>query len=356
MALITCPECGHSVSDQAIACPNCGYPISKLIPGNTESTEQYETKHDEPVTKSAETVEPESPKKKNILLYILVFIVVLFLLLSYIVGSRKTSSAESTDSTAVAASGLPSNTAEAMELIKKQHPNLKFTASGMGYEILKEGSGTSPKADGEAIFSYKITNLRGETVDEGTDFKSSLSNLIKGFSEGLQMMKPGGKAIFYIPSELAYDNLQDEKFPAGFLIANIELKDNPSSEFIQGGKTYTGVEIKDNAGFEGNEHSETTYVIECFNDGTMTWYSKTIFHNGYERKYQGEWKKNSGSKFDNSYTWYEFWGDTYDLHMNKHHEMIGFVDEQGRLYTMFSVEDPVMAIHNNKSVCQLREK
>ena len=28
MALIQCPECGHSVSNHAIACPNCGYPIS----------------------------------------------------------------------------------------------------------------------------------------------------------------------------------------------------------------------------------------------------------------------------------------------------------------------------------------
>lgn len=124
-------------------------------------------------------------------------------------------------------------------------------------------------------------------------------------------------------------------------------------DFIQGGKTYTGKEVKDNAGYEMNEHSETEYEIQCFKDGTMKWHEKHYFHTEYENEYEGKWKKNSGSKYDNAYTWYEFWATTYDMYGNDRYKMIGFVDDKGNLYTMFSVEDPIMSIHDDKSVCKL---
>lgn len=125
-------------------------------------------------------------------------------------------------------------------------------------------------------------------------------------------------------------------------------------DFIQGGVTYFGHEVKENAGLDMNEHSESDYTIQCFKDGTMKWHEKHYYRSGYERKYEGEWKKKTDSRYDVEYTWYEFWGTTYDIHMNSSYDMIGFADEDGNLYTMFSTEDPMEAIANNKSICKLK--
>ena len=85
---------------------------------------------------------------------------------------------------------------------------VKTTASGLQYEILKEGSGAMPKATDKVTVHY-----RGTLID-GTEFDSSysrnqpvtfpLSNVIPGWTEGLQLVKTGGKAKLFIPSSLAY--------------------------------------------------------------------------------------------------------------------------------------------------------
>lgn len=82
------------------------------------------------------------------------------------------------------------------------------TASGLKYMILREGTGKSPKATDTVTVHYM-----GQLVD-GTVFDSSydrgepaafpLNRVIPGWTEGLQLMKAGGKAVFYIPSNLAY--------------------------------------------------------------------------------------------------------------------------------------------------------
>ena len=82
------------------------------------------------------------------------------------------------------------------------------TESGLKYMILRDGNGQSPKATDNVTVHYA-----GQLPD-GTEFDSSysrgepttfpLNRVIPGWTEGLQLMKPGGKAVFYIPSDLAY--------------------------------------------------------------------------------------------------------------------------------------------------------
>ena len=85
---------------------------------------------------------------------------------------------------------------------------IKTTASGLQYEITAAGTGATPKATDKVTVHY-----RGTLID-GTEFDSSiargqpvtfpLGNVIPGWTEGLQLIKAGGKAKLYIPSNLAY--------------------------------------------------------------------------------------------------------------------------------------------------------
>ncbi|MCV6638510.1 FKBP-type peptidyl-prolyl cis-trans isomerase [Candidatus Albibeggiatoa sp. nov. NOAA] len=85
---------------------------------------------------------------------------------------------------------------------------VKVTDSGLQYEILTEGKGDSPKATDTVTVHYRGTLLDGSEFDSSysrnqpTSF--ALNRVIKGWTEGLQLMKPGGKAKFAIPSDLAY--------------------------------------------------------------------------------------------------------------------------------------------------------
>ncbi len=85
---------------------------------------------------------------------------------------------------------------------------VQTTASGLQYKVLTPGEGKQPKASDTVLVHY-----RGTTID-GAEFDSSyqrrepiefpLSGVIRGWTEGVQLMKEGGKFEFYIPSELAY--------------------------------------------------------------------------------------------------------------------------------------------------------
>ena len=90
----------------------------------------------------------------------------------------------------------------------KKKEGVKTTGSGLQYKVVKEGSGAQPKATDMVTVNY-----RGTLID-GTEFDSSykrgqpatfpLNGVIKGWTEGLQLMKPGGKYQFFVPSNLAY--------------------------------------------------------------------------------------------------------------------------------------------------------
>lgn len=85
---------------------------------------------------------------------------------------------------------------------------VKTTKSGLQYEVLTEGKGAHPKATDTVTVHYKGTLLNGEEFDSsysrGQPVSFPLNNVIPGWTEGVQLMTPGSKYKFFIPSDLAY--------------------------------------------------------------------------------------------------------------------------------------------------------
>lgn len=100
--------------------------------------------------------------------------------------------------------------------------------SGLQYKVVKEGTGDNPKPTDKVTVHYKGTLIDGKvfdsSIDRGQPASFQLNRVIKGWTEGLQLMKPGGKAILYIPSELGYGDRTTPTIPGGStLIFEVEL-------------------------------------------------------------------------------------------------------------------------------------
>ncbi len=82
------------------------------------------------------------------------------------------------------------------------------TASGLIYESLKEGSGSSPKATDRVKVHYRGTLADGKEFDSsikrGQPAVFPLNGVIPCWTEGVQKMKPGGKAKLTCPAAIAY--------------------------------------------------------------------------------------------------------------------------------------------------------
>lgn len=89
-----------------------------------------------------------------------------------------------------------------------KEPGVTSTASGLQYKIISEGSGLTPTATDTVEVHYTGTLIDGTKFDSSVDHdqavKFPVNAVIKGWTEGLQLMKEGDKYILYVPSELAY--------------------------------------------------------------------------------------------------------------------------------------------------------
>jgi len=82
------------------------------------------------------------------------------------------------------------------------------TVSGIQYKVLRKGKGDHPKPTSRVKVHYKGSVISGEVFDSSYDRGEpaifGLNQVIRGWTEGIQLMRPGSKFIFYIPEELAY--------------------------------------------------------------------------------------------------------------------------------------------------------
>jgi FKBP-type peptidyl-prolyl cis-trans isomerase FkpA len=85
---------------------------------------------------------------------------------------------------------------------------VKTTASGLQYLTTKEGTGKSPAATSTVKVHYTGKLVDGtvfdSSIERGEPIEFPLNQVIPGWTEGLQLMKEGGKATLYIPSQLGY--------------------------------------------------------------------------------------------------------------------------------------------------------
>ncbi|MFK7935078.1 MAG: FKBP-type peptidyl-prolyl cis-trans isomerase [Saprospiraceae bacterium] len=105
---------------------------------------------------------------------------------------------------------LKENEAKGVQFLadNKTKEGVQVTESGLQYKVITEGTGNMPKVSDEVTVHYEGTLIDGTVFDSsykrGQPTSFPLNGVIKGWTEGLQLMKEGAKYRFYIPSELAY--------------------------------------------------------------------------------------------------------------------------------------------------------
>ena len=112
----------------------------------------------------------------------------------------------------------------------KKKANIKTTPSGLQYEVLTKGSGAMPSSVDTVTVNYKGTLINGNEFDNsykrGEPTTFSLNRVIRGWTEGLQLMSVGSKYRFFIPQQLGYGLNETGTIPGGsVLIFEVEIFD-----------------------------------------------------------------------------------------------------------------------------------
>jgi FKBP-type peptidyl-prolyl cis-trans isomerase len=110
-----------------------------------------------------------------------------------------------------------------------QNDDVQSTDSGLQYTVMVEGDGAKPKASDTVKVHYTGTLIDGtvfdSSVERGTPAEFGVGQVIKGWTEALQLMSVGSKYKLFIPSELAYGKRGAGQLigPGAMLIFEVEL-------------------------------------------------------------------------------------------------------------------------------------
>lgn len=125
----------------------------------------------------------------------------------------------------------PKNITDGKVFIEKninENKNIKSTESGLHYEIHTAGNDVKPTATDQVKVHYEGKLINDKVFDSsiarGEPITFGLNQVIKGWTEGLQLIGEGGKVTLYIPSDLAYGNTDQSSIPGGStLVFEVEL-------------------------------------------------------------------------------------------------------------------------------------
>ena len=118
------------------------------------------------------------------------------------------------------------NLAEEKEFLEKnaKKANVNTTASGLQYTIIAEGAAEKVAPQDTVWVNYKGTLLDGTVFDENQNMDFVANRVIPGWTEGLGLLGEGGKAVLYIPAELAYGERGNRGIePNSTLIFDVEV-------------------------------------------------------------------------------------------------------------------------------------
>ena len=122
----------------------------------------------------------------------------------------------------IAAKGTP----EQFLAWNANQPGVKTTDSGLQYRVLEEGEGAKPTDADVVLVNYKGELRDGTVFDQNERSPFPVAQVVPGFSEGLKLMKKGGKVRLWIPPALGYKDAETGPIPANsVLIFDVELID-----------------------------------------------------------------------------------------------------------------------------------
>jgi len=136
-----------------------------------------------------------------------------------------TADAEAHDEAAKAEAPPPPKEIPAPDDVAAPPDDALTTESGLRYKVLKAGEGDKPGEGATVTVNYTGWTTDGKMFDSsvtrGREATFSLNQVIAGWTEGLQLIAPGGSARLWIPEELAYQGRPGK--PAGMLVFDVDL-------------------------------------------------------------------------------------------------------------------------------------
>ncbi|HCP46392.1 MAG TPA: peptidylprolyl isomerase, partial [Deltaproteobacteria bacterium] len=207
-----------------------------------------------------------------------------------VADSAETKPSTSSTEAASVASASPAkdsavNTIPAPSDVAAAPADATTTASGLAYKVLQAGTGTEhPGPSSKVTVHYTGWTTDGKMFDSsvvrGETISFPLNGVIKGWTEGVQLMVVGEKARFWIPAAMAYgETPRRPGAPAGMLVFDIELFDITSPPSVpedvaaapaDAKKTASGLAYKTLKPGSGTEHPSPTSTVTVHYSGWTT--------------------------------------------------------------------------------------